>query len=171
MKNLFNLLTSFLVVATISCTNDTTISPSSTNELEGTWVLKSILLGDAVPPLNNVREMNITFSSTKNDSSSIFFGQSSVNTFFGGYNIVSFDNSSKTGKIKMGAIASTKIAGKPELMQLENIYLAILEKSVDFKITTNNDVQKLRLSYSVPAGAVKNEAYDYVLFFERPIPK
>jgi hypothetical protein len=153
---------------------------SSDNALEGTWTLKNVLMGDAMDmpcgfgSEGKVRDMNITFTSDKTSGGAMkLSGQSSVNTFFAEYNIESFDTSSKVGKIKMGAIGSTKIGGDSILMACENRYFSFLQNAVKFTINSdnNNKIEVLQMSYSisgVPGGVFGGE-YTNTLFFERPL--
>lgn len=151
---------------------------TSSNPLEGTWVFKNILMGDAVDvPCGfgnegKVKEMNVTFTSEKLEVGGKLrlHGQSSVNGFMGTYTILSYDEKSKTGKLKFGPIASTKMASEnPDFMECENRYLSYLEKSENFKIEGG----KLQLSKTSPL--VKEDArnspfgdsYNNVLYFEK----
>ncbi len=146
------------------------------NPLEGTWVLKNVLMGDAMDMpcgfvnMDKVKEMNLTFTDDKGNSSVIkkLFGQSSVNNFSGGYTVLSYDEKSKTGKIQFFTLISTKMAAvNLDFMECEKRYLSYLEKSVDFKIEDG----KLQLSLTIPltgnSSSPWGESYRNVLYFYR----
>ncbi len=180
-KNLIYLV----IIASIGCSTSKQIVTENgsskqefSNALEGTWVLKNVLMGDAMDApcgfMNEgkVKEMNITFTSEKNKESNQkkLHGQSSVNNFMGAYTIISYDAKTKTGKIKFAPLASTKMAAiNTYLMECENRYLSYLEKSEDFKIEEG----KLQLSKTVSiakensGNAPFGESYKSVLYFDK----
>jgi len=170
----------------ISCTTpkqafiENTNSPKiiESNPLQGTWALKYVLMGDAMDAPcgfsneGKVKEMTVTFTSEKLESGSKMklHGQASVNGFMGSYIILSFDEKTQSGKLKLDAIASTKMASEnPNFMECENRFLTYLEKSEDFKIEGG----KLQLSKSYPIANEKTEnspfgeIYKNVLYFEK----
>jgi len=145
-----------IALLVIGCSNTKSVSKvnSYSNPIEGTWVLKSVLMGDAMDmPCGfsnegKIKEMNLTLTSEKEISGEKkkLFGQSSVNDFMGWYTILSFDEKTKTGKIKFEPLVSTKMASEnTTLMECENRYLSYLEKMVDFKI----EDEKLQLSITL----------------------
>lgn len=181
-KNLIYLL----VISTIGCTspklatteNQTSKIEIKNNPLEGTWVLKNVLMGDAMDAPcgfaneGKVKEMNLTFTSEKDFSGdkNKLYGQSSVNDFSGGYTILYFDEKSKTGKIQFSPFISTKMASiEPAFMECENRYFLYLQKAEDFKVEGG----KLQLSktYPLSKGDTGNspfgESYKNVLYFEK----
>ncbi len=175
-----------VILSTIGCSapkqvsteNQTSKPESNSNPLEGTWVLKNVLMGDAMDAPcgfvneGKVKEMNLTFTSEKGLSGDIkkLYGQSSVNDFSGGYTVLSYDEKSKTGKIQFSLLISTKMAAvEPAFMECESRYFLYLQKSEDFKIEGG----KLQLSKSYPLakGDTGNspfgESYKNVLYFEK----
>jgi hypothetical protein len=159
-----------------SNTNFDTISTK--NLLEGTWVLKYVLMGDAMDKPcgfvneGKVKEMSLTFTSEKLEGTDQIklHGQSSVNNFMGSYTILYYDENLKTGKIKFSQLASTKMAAvNPNFMDCETRYLSYLESSEDFKIVDG----KLQLIKSTPLPNNGNgnipfgESYKNVLYFDK----
>ena len=181
-KNLIYLL----ILSAIGCTspkqvtteNQTSKIEFTRNPLEGTWVLKNVLMGDAMDAPcgfaneGKVKEMNVTFTSEKLEEGGKLrlHGQSSVNGFMGSYTILFFDKNSKSGKLKFPPLISTKMASvDPTFMECENRFLSYLEKSEDFKIEGG----KLQLSktYPLAKGDTGNspfgDSYKNVLYFEK----
>ena len=151
---------------------------TSNNPIEGTWVLKNVLEGDAVhAPCGfdnegKVKEMNLTFTAEKGATGDKkkLHGQSSVNDFSAGYTILSYDKKTKIGKIQLDPLISTKMAAIDQsFMECENRYFLFLQKSEDFKIEDG----KLQLSktYPLAKGDIGNspfgESYKNVLYFEK----
>jgi heat shock protein HslJ len=116
------------------------------NPLKKTWILKKVLMGDALDAPcgfineDKVNEMYITFSE-ENENGVIKFkfnGQSSVNSFIGSYTILSYDVKTNTGKIKINPILSTKKASENfSFNECENRFFKFLETSEEFKINGN----------------------------------
>ena len=147
-------------------------------DLQGTWVLKNVLMGDAMDVpcgfINEgkVKEMNVTFTSEKvaGTDRMKLYGQSSVNEFMGSYTILSYDPISKTGKIKFEPLVSTKMAAvDPSFMDCENRYFSYLGNSEDFKI--ENGKLQLSKTYPLAKGDSGNspfgESYKNVLYFDK----
>ena len=137
-----------IAILIVGCSNTRSVLNKNnySNPIESTWVLKSVLMGDAMDmPCGfsnegKIKEMNLTLTSEKEISGEKkkLFGQSSVNDFMGWYTILSFDEKTKTGKIKFEPLVSTKMASEnTTLMECENRYLSYLEKMVDFKLVNN----------------------------------
>ena len=162
----------------VSTENQTSKPETTSNPLEGTWVLKNVLMGDAMDVScgfaneGKVKEMNLTFTLEKGFSGDRkkLYGQSSVNYFSGGYTILAYDEKSKTGKIQFSPLISTKMAAvEPAFMECENRYFLYLQKSEDFKIEGG----KLQLSktYPLAKGDTGNspfgDSYKNVLYFEK----
>lgn len=146
--------------------------------LEGSWILKNVLMGDALDAscgfanVGKVKEMNLTLTSEKGFSGDIkkMFGQSSVNDFTGEYTVLSYDEKSKTGKIEFSPLMSTKMAAlDPTLMECESRYFSYLQKSEDFKIEGG----KLQLSNTYPlakgdsGNSPFDQSYKNVLYLEK----
>lgn len=123
------------------------------NGLTGTWVLKSVLLGDmmdlpcGIPNEGKFEPITLTLTTTKDETGAMLLlnGCSSVNQYFGGYMIESYDETTKIGKLKMAPIGSTKMASSPELMQCESRYFLLLGQAIDFQLSTVNGKQQLEL--------------------------
>jgi hypothetical protein len=177
-KNFICLVILSLVGCTTSkqlTTENTSQKKVSDNPIEGTWVLKNVLMGDAMDAPcgfsneDKVKEMNVTFTSEKTKNNEIYklHGQSSVNSFSGQYVIQSYDTKTKTGKIKFEPLASTKMAGNQDFMDCETRYFTYLQKSEDFKIVDG----KLQLIKSTPlandgkGNSPFGESYKNVLYF------
>jgi hypothetical protein len=162
----------------ITSQKEVTQTVTSSNDLEGTWVLKNVLMGDAMDApcgfINEgkVKEMNVTFTTEKAASSdkNKLHGQSSVNNFMGSYTILSYDKKTKTGKIQFDPLVTTKMAAvDPTFMECENRYFLYLQKSEDFKI--ENGKLQLSKSYPLAKGDTGNspfgESYKSVLYFDK----
>ena len=162
----------------VSTENQTSKQETTSNPLEGTWVLKNVLMGDAMDAPcgfaneGKVKEMNLSFTSEKGNSGDQqkLSGQSSVNGFVGWYTILSFDKKTKTGKIQFDPLITSRMASvDPTFMECENRYFLYLQKSEDFKIEGG----KLQLSktYPLAKGETGNspfgDSYKNVLYFEK----
>ena len=179
MKRFFVLLLAAFAVG--SCKKDTVAVVSDTilsNQLEGTWVLKRILMGDMVDmPCGfanegKIQPMTITFTTEKeaNTSKMKLNGQSSVNQFFGSYVVDSFNEATGTGKIQLGALGSTKMASSADLMNCENRYFSMLSESVDFKLELVNGKVQLEMGVKHPINGSSPqpaEGLDNLLYFEK----
>jgi hypothetical protein len=176
MKRFFVLL--FVTFAMGSCKKDTVVVASEAvlpNQLEGTWVLKRVLMGDMVDmPCGFVNEgkiqpMTLTFTTEKEGDASQMklHGQSSVNRFFGSYTLTSFNKATGTGKIKLGALGSTKMASSSDLMDCESRYFSMLSESVDFKIESVNGIVQLEMGVKHPITGSVSQGLDNLLYFEK----
>jgi hypothetical protein len=167
-----------IALLVIGCSNTKSVSKvnSYSNPIEGTWVLKNVLMGDAMDmPCGfsnegKSREMNLILTSEKEISSEKkkLFGQSSVNDFMGWYTILSFDEKTSTGKIQFESLASTKMASEnTTLMECENRYLSNLEKMVDFKLV-NNQLQLINtIKFVSNSNLYPSEGYSTILYFDK----
>ena len=179
MKKISILLMSFTIIS-CSTSNQTSLESLNTqrltafNNLEGTWILKNVLMGDAMDApcgfMNEgkVKEMNVTFTSEKVAGTDRIklYGQSSVNKFMGGYTILSYDADTKTGKIKFESLASTKMASDdPAFMDCENRYFSYLEIAEDFKI--ENGKLQLSKTYDNAVNSPFYNSYNNVLYFDK----
>lgn len=167
-----------IAILIVGCSNTRSVLNKNnySNPIESTWVLKSVLMGDAMDmPCGfsnegKIKEMNLTLTSEKEISGEKkkLFGQSSVNDFMGWYTILSFDEKTKTGKIKFEPLVSTKMASEnTNLMECENRYLSYLEKMVDFKLV-NNQLQLINTTKFVSnSNLYPSESYSTILYFEK----
>lgn len=167
-----------IAILIVGCSNTRSVLNKNnySNPIESTWVLKSVLMGDAMDmPCGfsnegKIKEMNLTLTSEKEISGEKkkLFGQSSVNDFMGWYTILSFEKKTKTGKIKFEPLVSTKMASEnTTLMECENRYLSYLEKMVDFKLV-NNQLQLINTTKFVSnSNLYPSESYSTILYFEK----
>ena len=170
---------SFTIIS-CSTSNQTSLESLNTqrltafNNLEGTWILKNVLMGDVMDAScgfmneGKVKEMNVTFTSEKVAGTDRIklYGQSSVNEFMGGYTILSYDADTKTGKIKFESLASTKMASDdPAFMDCENRYFSYLEIAEDFKI--ENGKLQLSKTYDNAVNSPFYNSYNNVLYFDK----
>ena len=167
-----------IAILIVGCSNTRSVLNKNnySNPIESTWVLKSVLMGDALDmPCGfsnegKIKDMNLTLTSEKEISGEKkkLFGQSSVNDFMGWYTILSFDEKTKTGKIKFEPLVSTKMASEnTTLMECENRYLSYLEKMVDFKLV-NNQLQLINTTKFVSnSNLYPSESYSTILYFEK----
>lgn len=114
----------FLVFFAPGCKDtDPKMNPSD-KPLEGvTWKLWE-LSGNEISPAGEADPVTITFDPATGQVS----GFSGVNRFHGSYTI---DDS----VISFGPVISTRMAGAPELMELESAFLKFVSTDVDFEIT------------------------------------
>lgn len=131
------------------CSTETISSEAS---LQGEWVIKNVFLGDAIDTpcgyeVTNAPTLTINFSADKQENSDKlrFNGSSAVNSYFGGYKVLSYDSKTGIGTLEMGAIGSTKMAGPAELMQCEQRIFDFLQQAKDFEISTENGKTSLHL--------------------------
>lgn len=118
----------------------------SLSNLKGTWTLKYVFLSDAIDqPCSSSKipqgiTLNITDELVENSTNTyVINGQSAVNSYFGGINIVSFDEKSQTGKANITQLGSTKMAGPEDLMNCELRYFTLLNATKDFKVFKDTD--------------------------------
>ena len=136
-----------------ACTKSTNVELGSVSDLTGTWVLKSILLGDIMDLPCGVQNegifepITLTLTTTKDETEAMLLlnGRSSVNQYFGRYTVELYNETKKNGKLKMAPIGRTKMGGYPELMKCESRYFSLLEQAVDFQLSTTNGKQQLEL--------------------------
>ncbi len=146
--------------------------------IAGTWILRSVLMGDAMDvPCGffnegKVHEMNVVFhpQTVSNEVKLQVTGQSSVNQFMGTYTILSFDRATQIGKIKMGPLVVTKMAASnPDFMECEKRYLSYLEHAADFKLE-GNQLQLIK-SFPLPNDGKGNipfgESYKTILYLNK----
>ncbi len=179
MKKILILLMSFTIIS-CSTSNQTSLESLNTqrltafSNLEGTWILKNVLMGDAMDApcgfMNEgkVKEMNVTFTSEKLTETECMklYGQSSVNEFMGGYIILSYDADTKTGKIKFEPLVATRMASvDPAFMDCENRYFSYLEIAEDFKI--ENGKLQLSKTYDNAVNSPFDNSYNNVLYFDK----
>ncbi|OIN58971.1 META domain-containing protein [Arsenicibacter rosenii] len=180
MKNLFYCLFGLMMMSwTAGCKDEAASVTTRADDLKGTWVLKSVLMGDAMDAAcgfmneGKVQEMNVTFTqeSVGDKGELKLYGQSSVNTFAGSYTIDSYDMAAKRGKLNIGALAVTKMnSPNAEFMNCETRYLTYLSKAVDFSINADG---QLELSNTVKlngSGSLIGESYKSALYFSKVVP-
>lgn len=148
------------------------------NQLKGTWVLKRRFLSDAYDTpcgyatQEQSRDITLTFTdeiapNTASDTLAYTInGISTVNYYMGTITIKSFSQSG-VGTIKIGAFASTKIAGTPEMNNCEMNYFNFLSHSSDFSLVNNADnIQELHLG-NFYHGTTPSRDGGTFLIFER----
>ncbi len=144
------------------------------NKLAGDWVLTNVFLGDAIDtPCGYTtkldKTMTIQFDTKKleNESSPTFSvsGQSAVNRFFSSYSILSFDSGTGRGKIKMGVVGGTKMAGPAELMDCESRYYSFIQEAESFEVLKDGDKTLLHLGrLKEPNSAPSRDGGTYLVF-------
>jgi heat shock protein HslJ len=131
------LIVSFFIAQLNSCEKE---EFALQDDLGGNWVLKNVFLSDAIdtPCGWEAGEHNaLTMNVTKDGDSYSFSGKSAVNNYFGTFSILSYNETTRTGKIKSGPIGSTKMAGPAPLMNCEQRFFNQLETAIDFSIEEN----------------------------------
>lgn len=161
---------------TAGCKDEAASVVTKADDLKGTWVLKNVLMGDAMDAAcgfmneGKVQEMNVTFTQeSAGDKGELkLYGQSSVNSFSGSYTIDSYDAAAKTGKLKIGVLAVTKM-GSPnaEFMNCETRYLTYLSKAVDFSINANGQLELSNTVKLTGSGSPIGESYKSALYFSK----
>jgi heat shock protein HslJ len=160
---IYKLLIALFLTQMISCENDKIDAQS---EITGEWTLKNVFLSDAYDspcgweagehePLT----MNVVYKDEKYAIS----GKSAVNSYFGSFEILTYNQDTKIGTVKTGAIGSTKMAGPPLLMNCEQRFLDQLQNATDFGFDENGELR---------VGNFRNENSHprdggYYLVFER----
>lgn len=135
MKKYF-VLTAVLVISAMGCASAGSSTPKTgtsqaqtiqRKELKNTsWKLTEIsnervnLMDDA--------EITLNFETTN------FYGKAAINNYFG-----NFTQHGKDG-ISFGAVASTKMAGPAEMMNLETKFLDLLEKATSFSVDSSGNL-------------------------------
>lgn len=136
-----------LLLAMTCETND--VKPE--DNLVGEWVVQQVFLGDVIDTpcgyeVTDARKLTLKFSNEKNsDNTFSMTGSAAINSFFGAYEITTFDVATGQGTLSFGAIGATKMGGPAELMACENRFFGILERTSDFSIATENGKQVLRI--------------------------
>jgi len=116
----------------ISC-DGTQIDAQS--EIEGEWTLKNVFLSDAYDTpcgWETGEHEPLTMNVTQKNGKYVIGGNSAVNTYFGSFEIASYNKDSKIGTIKVSGINSTKKAGPVPLMNCEQRFLDQLQNATDF---------------------------------------
>jgi heat shock protein HslJ len=124
----------------ISC-EETTVR--NQDQIEGTWIFKEFFLGDAIMTgcgweAENVRTITLTIE--KDGDIYKLSGAAPVNNYFGSAKMISFQTSNLNGKIEMGPIGSTKMAGPQALMQCETMFLDMLQNATDIGLRDNDEL-------------------------------
>ncbi len=146
------------------------------NQLKGTWVLKRRFLSDAYDTpcgyatKEQSREITLTITdeiapNTSSDTLAYKInGVSTVNYYMGTIKIKSFAESG-VGTITLGAFASTKIAGTPEMNNCEMSYFDFLSHSSDLRLVSTT-TQELHLG-NFYHGTTPSRDGGTFLIFER----
>lgn len=156
--------------------NSSSNAREALNQLKGTWILKRRFLSDAYDTpcgyatQEQSRDITLTFTdeiapnSASDTLAYTINGVSTVNYYMGTIKIKSFSGSS-VGTIKIGAFASTKMAGTPEMNNCEMNYFDFLSHSSDFSLVNNADnVQELRLGNFYHGTTPSRDGGTYLIF-------
>lgn len=137
LNNYAFLIISFFITQMSSCE---TSNIDAQSEITGNWVLKNVFLSDAIDTpcgWEAGEHEPLTLNITRDGDSYSFSGKSAVNNYFGTFSILSYNETTRTGKIKSGPIGSTKMAGPAPLMNCEQRFFNQLETAIDFSIDEN----------------------------------
>jgi heat shock protein HslJ len=131
MIKILTIFSSLLFIQMLGCEDTSVQSPS---KLEGKWLFKEFFLSDATMlgcgwEAEDVRPM--TLEITKEGKAYKLNGAAPVNNYFGEAELLSFDETTANGKVKIGPVGSTKMAGPEPLMQCETMYLQMLQEATD----------------------------------------
>lgn len=120
----------FLQMSSCDKTDITAVS-----NLEGNWLLKNVFLSDAIDTpcgWEAGEHEPINFDVKKESDNYSFGGNSVVNAYFGNLKVLSYDKDTKTGKLEISNLGSTKKAGPPLLMNCETRFFNQLQTAIDF---------------------------------------
>lgn len=126
-----------------SCTKiEVAADTLNSTKIIGKWVLKYKFLGDAIDTpcgyaVTNARDITLDIednSTSSNVNELRLSGNSPVNLYNGGFNIISYDENTGIGTMKITALGSTKMAGPEELMECETNYLNMLNEFSEFRV-------------------------------------
>jgi META domain len=133
-----------------SCQKENVLNNESTAKeipkaLIGKWKAVSLFLSDASTGVCHAntptRDIIIEFKnekSTDDQSGYIISGNSTVNTYFSTVNFISFNSSENKAAIKINSIATTKMAGSPEMMDCEQNYYTFLAESTGIQFFSDD---------------------------------
>ncbi|MBU6414194.1 MAG: META domain-containing protein [Planctomycetes bacterium] len=103
--------------------------------LIGSWTLATM----SEPTFSNSLSQGAP-PSLKFDEKGGVTGFSGVNRLSGGYDL----GQARTGRISLGHLASTRMAGSPEAMRIENAFLTALSQADSFSIDGGNGILALK---------------------------
>lgn len=161
MYKLLFIISSFLMTQLNSC-EKTDIALK--DNLEGEWVLKNVFLSDAIDSpcgWEAGEHSPLTLNINLKDDKYAISGNSAVNSYFGSFELLSYDSENNTGKIESGAIGSTKKAGPEALMNCESRFLGQLERATDFAFDDND---KLRIGNFRDENSHPRDGGYYLIF-------
>ena len=135
----------FIISMIASCGKDKIITENTDEAklniaLIGKWKAVSLFLSDASTGVchQNTSNKDIIFEFknelTEDKIGYNFYGNGPVNNYFGSFSMVSLDETNKIGKIKVGLLGSTKMAGSPEMMECELNLFTMLRESTGFQL-------------------------------------
>ncbi|KPM48800.1 META domain-containing protein [Jiulongibacter sediminis] len=130
-----------LLFLTQTCDN---VTANKLNDIEGEWVLQKVFLSDAYDSPCGWEagdHESITLNISSEGGKFSFNGNSAVNSYFGSFEVLSFDSESNNGTLKVGPIGSTKKAGSEPLMNCESRYFSYLETAGDIGLFEENELR------------------------------
>jgi heat shock protein HslJ len=141
MTKIISLLSIFLLAYLSSCEEN---KVKNQEKIEGTWIFKEFFLGDAIMlgcgwEAEDVRTMTLIIEQDGDEFK--VSGSAPVNNYFGSFQLLSFDDKLTQGKIKVGPLGSTKMAGPAPLMQCENMYFQMLQEAGDIGFSESGELQ------------------------------
>ncbi|SOE20924.1 META domain-containing protein [Spirosomataceae bacterium TFI 002] len=141
MTKIISLLSIFLFTYLSSCEENKLENQES---IEGTWIFKEFFLGDAIMlgcgwEAKDVRSMTLKIE--KDGDQLKISGSAPVNNYFGNFDLLSFDKTTSQGKVKVGPIGSTKMAGPEPVMQCETMFLQMLQEAGDIGFSDSGELQ------------------------------
>lgn len=146
MKKLLILVTALFSIFTFGCkrVEKNTASSFSPDEFSGIWKTLSL---EKEGIQQQIAESEISFEVKDSQTLSVN-GNSGVNTFFGDVII-------KDGKVTVSdKMASTKMAGSPEAMEFEDLFLSCLTGADDFEIFEKDNESILKISNQKTATSI-----------------
>ncbi|MCR9062742.1 MAG: META domain-containing protein [Cytophagales bacterium] len=134
------------------------------DQLQGEWTLSKVFLSDAYDSpcgWEAGEHKPLTLILSKKGDSYEFNGQSAVNTYFGSLKVLKFQIGDQTGKVEVGLIGATKMAGPEPLMNCETRFFNFLESANHFSL---NDDGTLSIGNFRTAESHPRDGGSYLVF-------
>lgn len=176
MKTLSILVAVFSILL-VSCQKNS-VSPASqernayVSELKGSWKLNSVLMGDIMDlpcGMNTPSRGDLTLIANVDSASTssekfIINGQSAVNLYFASLEVLSYNQETLEGTLKISTLGSTKIAGTNEMNTCESRFYNILSSAKDYRFVKSEGKTFLHLGTFNKSSMPTFDAGTYLIF-------
>jgi META domain len=149
---ILSILVAVFSILLFSCQKNS-VSPASqernayASELKGSWKLSSVLMGDIMDlpcGMNTPSRGDLTLIANVDSASTsgeklIINGQSAVNLYFASLEVLSYNQETLEGTLKISTLGSTKIAGTNEMNACESRFFNILSSAKDYRFVKSNE--------------------------------